>query len=118
MRTVAVHVKGNDRVDGHAEQRAVDRRDRKHAPRPEGRQHFPNPCGVALENVSDGFQREVTSLRVRATSFELRATSHCNDVIARSSMLVTHSSVRPIVSKIWLSAKPSSYPCFVFPLNS
>src|SRR5579864_6909416 len=33
-------------------------------------------------------------------------------------MLATHSSVRPIVSEVWLSAKPSSYPCFVFPLNS
>src|ERR1700757_4117748 len=32
-------------------------------------------------------------------SFEPRAASDCNDVIARSSMLVTYSSIRPIVSE-------------------
>jgi N-acyl-D-aspartate/D-glutamate deacylase len=69
---ILIDIAGDDEIDRHAQQGAVGESDHKHAPHPEHLHQPKNPCAVAREKLSDGFQG-TASVRDRGRIFCARS---------------------------------------------
>ena len=63
LRTIVVDVAHKNRIQRHAQERAIHRRKRQHPPRPQRRKHVLDPLAVSVEKMFDLVQVSETSLR-------------------------------------------------------